>query len=80
MPQGIVQKCIAWRRQRVPFGLIAIAFSISKPVNAAPVNFKPWSVLKISGLPCFASASSNVSTQNAASMVIDTRATTEPAN
>jgi hypothetical protein len=30
-------------------------------------------VLKISGLPCFARASSSVSTQNAASIVIDTR-------
>jgi hypothetical protein len=33
---------------------------------------EPWSVSKFSGLPC-SSASSNVSTQNAASMVIDTR-------
>ena len=53
--------------------LIAMPFLISRPVNAAPVNCEPWSVLKISGLPCFTSASSNVSTQNAASMVIDTR-------
>ena len=34
--------------------------------NAAPVNCEPWSVLKIFGLPCLASASSNVSTQKAA--------------
>ena len=53
--------------------LIAMPFLISRPVNAAPVNCEPWSVLKTSGLPCLASASSNVSTQKAASMVIDTR-------
>ena len=33
----------------------------------------PWSVLKISGLPCLVSAFSNVSTQNDASIVIDIR-------
>ena len=53
--------------------LIAMPFLISRPVNAAPVNCEPWSVLKTSGLPCLASASSNVSTQKAASKVIDTR-------
>jgi hypothetical protein len=53
--------------------LIAMPFLISTPVNAAPVNCEPWSVLKISGVPCFARASSSVSTQNAASIVIDTR-------
>jgi len=53
--------------------LIAMPFLISRPVNAAPVNCEPWSVLKTFGLPCLASASSNVSTQNAASKVIDTR-------
>ena len=31
------------------------------------VNCEPWSVLKISGLPCRPSASSSASTQNAAS-------------
>ena len=36
-------------------------------------ELEPWSVLKISGLPCFANASSSASTQNAASIVIDTR-------
>ena len=32
------------------------------------VNWLPWSVLKISGRPCRAKASSSASTQNAASM------------
>ena len=53
--------------------LIAILFLISTPVNAAPVNWLPRSVLKISGLPWQARASSSVSTQNAASIVIDRR-------
>jgi hypothetical protein len=53
--------------------LIAMPFLISRPVKAAPVNCEPWSMLKISGLPCLASASSNVSTQKATSMVIDMR-------
>src|ERR1700716_3387092 len=53
--------------------LIAMPLWISTPVNAAPVNCEPWSVLKISGLPWRAKASSSVSTQNAASIVIDTR-------
>ena len=43
------------------------------PVNSWLVNCEPWSVLKISGLPWRASASSRASTQNAASMVIDSR-------
>jgi hypothetical protein len=42
-------------------------------VKAAPVNWLPWSVLKISGLPQRASASSNASTQNAASIVLESR-------
>jgi hypothetical protein len=37
------------------------------------VNWLPWSVLKISGLPQRASASSNASTQNAASIVLKSR-------
>ena len=35
----------------------------SRPVKAALVNWLPWSVLKISGLPKCASASSSASTQ-----------------
>src|ERR1700704_2853457 len=38
-----------------------------------PRELRTWSVLEISGLPCFAKASCSVSTQNAASIVIDTR-------
>ena len=53
--------------------LIAMALSSSRPVNSVLVNWLPWSVLKISGLPCFASASSTASRQNPTSMVIDSR-------
>ena len=45
----------------------------SVPVKAALVNWLPWSVLKISGLPKRASASSSASTQNDTSMVFDSR-------
>jgi hypothetical protein len=31
--------------------LMAMAFLISTPVKVAPVNWLPWSVLKMSGLP-----------------------------
>lgn len=41
--------------------------------RAGSVTREPWSVLKISGLPCLAKASCNVSTRNAASSVIETR-------
>src|SRR5205823_2372116 len=41
--------------------------------KAEPVNCEPWSVLNISGLPWRAKASSRVSTQKAASIVIDNR-------
>ena len=41
-----------------------MALSSSRPVNRALVNWLPWSVLKISGLPCLASASSTASRQN----------------
>jgi hypothetical protein len=45
--------------------------SISTPVKSALVNWLPWSVLKISGLPYRASASSSAATQNEASVVLD---------
>jgi len=45
----------------------------SAPVNAALVNWLPWSVLKISGLPKRASASSSAATQNEVSIVLDSR-------
>ena len=53
--------------------LIWMALSASRPVKAALVNWLPWSVLKISGLPCLARASSTASMQKSASMVIDSR-------
>jgi len=31
--------------------LMAMALPVSRPVNAVLVNWLPWSVLKISGLP-----------------------------
>src|ERR1700681_1143275 len=57
----------------LPSMLMAMAFLISTPVKVVPVNWLPWSVLKMSGLPWRARASSRVSTQNAASIVIETR-------
>ena len=37
------------------------------------MNWLPWSVLKIPGLPYFASASSRAATQNETSIVFDNR-------
>ena len=51
--------------------------SISTPVKSALVNWLPWSVLKISGVPYFASASSRAATQNETSIVFD-NTTPEP--
>ena len=45
----------------------------STPVRAALVNWLPWFVLKISGLPKRASASSSADTQNDTSIVFDSR-------
>jgi hypothetical protein len=53
--------------------LIRIALSDRRPVNAALVNWLPWSVLKISGRPCRTNASSSASRQKSTSMLIDTR-------
>jgi len=53
--------------------LIAIPFSSSNPVKAALVNWLPWPVLKISGLPYRASASSTASMQKSTSIVMDSR-------
>ena len=44
-----------------------------RPVKAKLVNWLPWSVLNISGLPCRARASSSVSVQKLASSVFDSR-------
>src|SRR6266404_5849714 len=52
---------------------ILIPAAISVPVKAALVNGLPWSVLKISGLPKRANASSSADTQNDTSMVLDSR-------
>jgi len=43
----------------------------SAPVKAALVNWLPWSVLKMSGLPKRANASSSAETQNVTSIVFD---------
>jgi hypothetical protein len=61
------------RQAPLPSMLMAMAFLTSTPVNAVPVNWLPWSVLKMSGLPWRARASSRISTQNAASIVIESR-------
>src|SRR5260370_4688737 len=50
-----------------------IPAAASVPVKAALVNWLPWSVLKISGLPKRASASSSAEMQNDTSMVFDNR-------
>jgi hypothetical protein len=42
-------------------------------MNAVEVNWLPWSVLKISGVPNRASASSSARTQKSASSVFDSR-------
>ena len=56
-----------------PSMLMRIAWSCSIPVKAALVNWLPWSVLKISGLPWRAKASCTASMQNSTSIVIDSR-------
>src|SRR5437016_14212640 len=45
----------------------------STPVKSSLVNWPPWSVLKISGRPKRASASSSASTQKSAPSVFDSR-------
>ena len=47
-------------------------------MNSALVNWLPWSVLKISGLPYFAIASSTASMQKSVLMLIDTRQDENP--
>jgi len=76
-PTAIVEQVEALRRQRWTGKQIAAEVGVSRPsiemttpaslstaVNARLVNWLPWSVLKISGLPKRASASSIASTQN----------------
>ena len=52
---------------------ILIFAAASAPVKATLVNWLPWSVLKISGVPYVASASSRAATQNETSIVFDNR-------
>ena len=47
--------------------------SCRRAVKAKPVNWLPWSVLKISGTPYRARASSSASVQKLASSVFDSR-------
>src|SRR5262249_56897170 len=61
------------RQGSFPSNDVLILFVGKTTGNPLPGNWGPLTVLKISGLPCLASASSNVSTQNDASIVIDTR-------
>ncbi len=61
------------RQAPLPSMLMAMPFFSRTPVNASLVNWLPWSLLKISGLPCLPIASSSASTQKPASIVIDTR-------
>jgi hypothetical protein len=56
-----------------PFIEMRTPASISTPVKAVPVNWLPWSVLKSSGRPKRASASSSAETQNETSMVLGSR-------
>ena len=51
----------------------ADAFSHRTFVKAKLVNWLPWSVLKISGLPYFAKASSRALMQKSTSMVLESR-------
>ncbi|MEY9385062.1 hypothetical protein ABIF93_003319 [Bradyrhizobium japonicum] len=52
---------------------ILIPAPTNAPVKATLVNWLPWSVLKISGVPYVASASSRAATQNETSIVFDNR-------
>jgi len=57
----------------LPSMLILIFASLSTSTQRVLVNWLSWSVLKISGVPYVASASSKASTQNSASMLLDSR-------
>src|SRR5262245_32600849 len=58
--------------QRPPIEILT-PVAVSVPVKAALVNWLPWSVLKISGRPKRAKASSSAETQNDVSIVFDRR-------
>src|ERR1019366_9969875 len=65
-------KILSMKRPR-PSIEIATPAASSLPVNAALVNWDPWSVLNIFGFPCWSSASSSAATQNPLSIVFDSR-------
>ena len=52
---------------------MVISTSLMQRMKSKLVNWLPWSVLRISGLPCRARAFSNGLTQNRAPMVLDSR-------
>src|SRR6516162_5655207 len=57
----------------LPSMLIVIPHRSSTAMNSVSVNWQPWSVLKISGRPYPASASSRASMQKSAPSVFDSR-------
>lgn len=61
------------RQTPLPSIEMAISAFFSTAVKSIEVNCDPWSLLKISGLPSRASASSTASMQKAASIVTDSR-------
>ena len=52
---------------------IRMPAACKRPVKAKLVNWLPWSVLKLSGLPCRARVSSSASVHKLASSVFDSR-------
>jgi hypothetical protein len=64
-------KVLSAKRQR-PSMLMATPWARSTPVKSSPVNWLPWSVLKISGCP-WLSVSSRASMQKLASSRFDKR-------
>ena len=67
LDKDIVPPCAATVHGDVDLGFFSTA------VKSMEVNCDPWSVLKMPGLPCRASASSSASIQKAVSIVIDSR-------
>jgi hypothetical protein len=61
------------RQAPLPSILMAISAAVRTLMKSIEVNWLPWSVLKMSGLPCRASASSSASIQKSALSVIDSR-------
>ena len=65
-------KMLSLQRPRPSIDILMSALART-PVKSELVNWLPWSVLKIVGVPYRASASFKASTQNRASMVFDSR-------